>query len=183
MLDVELRRLRKAELLELLLEIEEENEQLAGENRQLKEQLANKKVSLESVGSIAEASLQLSGVIAAAQEAADIYLYNVRDLANQQEQAQIEVWNKTAALCLDYARKVERQCAEAAGQAAPYSLEAQVRALFEQASGTSEPSTTNEPTTASAPSTTDDPATPNQPLTTHEPASPGQATTTDGDHL
>lgn len=109
-LDTELRKLRKGELLELLLEVEEENEQLAGENRRLKEQLEDKRVSLASIGSIAEASLQLSGVLEAAQKAADIYLHNVRAMAQDEERARARYLSETRALCLDHAREVERLC-------------------------------------------------------------------------
>lgn len=70
----ELRRMRKFELLELLLEQEREIQSLQTENAALKEQLDIQQIKIEQAGSIAEAALSLSGVFEAAQNAADLYL-------------------------------------------------------------------------------------------------------------
>ncbi len=70
----ELRRMRKFELLELLLEQEREIQALESENTALKEQLNIQQLKIEKAGSIAEAALSLSGVFEAAQNAADLYL-------------------------------------------------------------------------------------------------------------
>lgn len=66
----ELKKLNREELLELLLEQTQRNDEL---ERQLNE----KKIAIENAGSIAEASLALSKVFEAAQEAADTYLANI----------------------------------------------------------------------------------------------------------
>jgi len=83
MADRQLRKLRREELLQMLLEIEQENEQLAKENRRLREQLAQREIGIAEAGSLAEAALKLSGVFEAAQEAADLYVENVRRLADR----------------------------------------------------------------------------------------------------
>jgi len=70
----ELRRMRKFELLELLLEQEREIQSLQTENAALKERLDIQQIKIEQAGSIAEAALSLSGVFEAAQNAADLYL-------------------------------------------------------------------------------------------------------------
>ena len=80
--DRQLHRLRREELLEILLEIEQENEQLTDENLRLRQQLAQKELTIQEAGSIAEAAMRLSKVFEAAQEAADIYLLNVKRLAD-----------------------------------------------------------------------------------------------------
>ena len=64
------------------MEIEQENEQLTDENLRLRQQLAQKELAIQEAGSIAEAAMRLSSVFEAAQEAADIYLLNVRRLAD-----------------------------------------------------------------------------------------------------
>lgn len=116
-----LKKLRRDELLRMLLELERENEQLAEENAQLRQQLAARKVSLSDAGTLAEASVRLSGLFEAAQDTADLYLENVRSL------------------CLDYARKTTELCDDtivrggSTGQ-----LEEQVRALFDNAQGEGE---------------------------------------------
>lgn len=70
----QLRRMRKFELLELLLEQEQEIQLLQAENASLKEKLDIQQIKIEKAGSIAEAALSLSGVFEAAQEAADLYM-------------------------------------------------------------------------------------------------------------
>lgn len=77
-MDRRLQKLKRDELLQILLEVEQENEQLVEENRRLKAQLAQREVVLREAGSIAEASLKLSGVFEAAQRAADLYVASVK---------------------------------------------------------------------------------------------------------
>ena len=86
MTDQELKKLRRSDLLELLIAQGKENEQLRARLAQAEAQLAERKGLLTKAGSIAEASLQLNGVFEAAQAAAEQYLENVRRLSGQQEQ-------------------------------------------------------------------------------------------------
>ena len=74
----ELRKLNRSQLLRLLLDVEKENEVLREENRSLREQLESKELRIAEAGSLAEASLRLSGVFEAAQRAADLYLTNIK---------------------------------------------------------------------------------------------------------
>ena len=78
MTDKQLRKLRRSELLEMLMEIEQENETLAAENHELRARLEDKQLRIEKSGSLAEAALQLSGVFEAAQRAAELYLENIK---------------------------------------------------------------------------------------------------------
>lgn len=75
-----LRNMKKIELIELLLEQEKEIERLKAENDVLKDQTNIQQIKLNSAGSIAEASLLLSGVFEAAQRAADLYLNSVKTM-------------------------------------------------------------------------------------------------------
>lgn len=86
MTDRELKKLSRAELLELLLEAGQENERLREQLKKTKDLLADKTVMIENAGSIAEAALALNGVFEAAQKAADQYLENVRHLAKEAEE-------------------------------------------------------------------------------------------------
>ena len=78
MTDKELRKLRRGELLEMLLEQTKENERLKKQLADLKAQLENREIILKRSGSIAEAALKLNGVFEAAQKAADQYLENIK---------------------------------------------------------------------------------------------------------
>ncbi len=78
MTDKELKRLSRAELLQLLLDKTREAERLKAELEETKIQLESREILLQDTGSIAEAALKLSGVFETAQQAADLYLENIR---------------------------------------------------------------------------------------------------------
>jgi len=81
----ELKKLRRADLLELLLEERRENEALRAQLKKAYEALKDRKIQMQKAGSIAEAALRLNDVFEAAQAAADQYLENVRRLAEEQK--------------------------------------------------------------------------------------------------
>ena len=83
MTDRELRKLSRADLLELLLKERQDNERLCAELKRVNEQLADKNIQIEQSGSIAEAALRLNGVFEAAEAAAQQYLENMRRLAEE----------------------------------------------------------------------------------------------------
>lgn len=76
----DLKKLKRGDLLEILVEISEENDRLKAENAKLKEQLEDKILIMNKAGSIAEASLRLNEVFETAQAAADQYLASIRDI-------------------------------------------------------------------------------------------------------
>jgi len=78
--DKELRSLSKPELLEMMYQQVLEIEKLSAEKDEALKKLDERRVSLEEAGSLAEASLMLSGVMKAAQDAADVYLENIRNI-------------------------------------------------------------------------------------------------------
>lgn len=78
MTDKELRKLSRAELLEMLLEQTKRIEALKAELELKNKELENRRIMIEKAGSIAEASLRLNEVFEAAQKAADQYLYNIK---------------------------------------------------------------------------------------------------------
>lgn len=84
MAEINLKKLNRRELLELLLQARQENERLQQEMEQLRAESGEQALQVEEIGSIAEASLKLSGVFEAAQRAADLYLENVRLTCQEQ---------------------------------------------------------------------------------------------------
>lgn len=80
MTDKELRKLTRAELLEMLIAQTKENEQLRQRLEEANARLESRAITLRESGSIAEAALRLSGVFQAADEAAAQYLDNIRAL-------------------------------------------------------------------------------------------------------
>lgn len=82
----ELQRLRRRDLLELLIDLSKENEQLREQNRNLEAQLNQRTIAVSEAGSLAEAVLRLNGVFGAAQAACDQYVRNVQQRCRQLEE-------------------------------------------------------------------------------------------------
>lgn len=85
MTDRELKKLSRSELLEILIEQSRELKAVRAELDEAKSELANRKIVMDNAGSIAEASLQLSGIFQDAQEACRQYTDSIRDLSERQE--------------------------------------------------------------------------------------------------
>ena len=80
MTDNEIKKLSRAELLEILIEQTKEREVEKKQLLELQEKLMSREIKISQAGSIAEASMQLNGVFEAAQEAAKQYLENIERL-------------------------------------------------------------------------------------------------------
>lgn len=76
----DLKKLKRGDLLEILVEVSEENDRLRQENTELRKKLEEKILIMNKAGSIAEASLRLNKVFDAVQEAADQYLSSIRSI-------------------------------------------------------------------------------------------------------
>ena len=90
MTDKELRKLGRSALLEILIAQSKEIDRLQTQLDQASQQLADKNIAIQNAGSIAEAALQLNGIFAAAQAAADQYLQNVSQLEPVSGSAEIQ---------------------------------------------------------------------------------------------
>ena len=75
--DRELRRMRRAELVEIILALKQTEDRLRAENAALSAQLQERQIHIENAGSIAQAALELNKVFEAAQAAADEYVASV----------------------------------------------------------------------------------------------------------
>lgn len=85
MTEQELRKLRRVDLLELLLELSKENEVLRKELDKVRSQLASRTIAIEKSGSLAEAALRINGVFEAAQAACEQYTLNLQQRVAEQE--------------------------------------------------------------------------------------------------
>ena len=95
----ELKKLSRADLLELLIAQVKENEQLTVRLAEKECLLRARQLTLEKAGSIAQASLELSGVFQAAQAAADQYLESIRALREKTAQECRQMLEDTRARC------------------------------------------------------------------------------------
>ncbi len=86
MTEKELKRLTRMELLEMLIDQSREVERLRDELEETKKALEDKRIAIERSGSLAEAALALSGVFEKAQEAADLYIANIKLKGNNTDE-------------------------------------------------------------------------------------------------
>ena len=85
MTEKELKRLSRADLLEMLIDQSREMEMLRQRLEAAEAALARREIIIGSAGSIAEASLKLNGIFEAAQAACEQYIDNVRMLNERQD--------------------------------------------------------------------------------------------------
>lgn len=74
MTDRQLRRLSRGELVDIIYTLQLQQQKLQKENDELRTALENRQLRVEKAGSLAEAAIAVSGVMEAAQRAADLYL-------------------------------------------------------------------------------------------------------------
>lgn len=77
----ELRKLNRKDLLEIILEQTKRIEILEKDIDKLNKELDSKKISINESGSIAEAALKISDIFKACENAKEIYMDNVKELA------------------------------------------------------------------------------------------------------
>lgn len=87
MTEKDLRKLNRYQLLELLVMQTERSDKLQARLEETTRQLNEKNIQISSLGSIAEASLQLEGVFQSAQRAADLYIDAAKKHAEEIEEA------------------------------------------------------------------------------------------------
>lgn len=107
MTEKELRGLSRADLLELLIEQTKKNELLQQQLDEATAKLQSRELTISNAGSIAEASLQLSGIFEAAQTAGEQYLQNIRRLSHSQAQICAEMERQTRKKCDEMLRQTE----------------------------------------------------------------------------
>jgi len=79
--DKDLKRLRRDELLEILIAQSKKMDQMQAELDAARAALDSREILLREAGSIAEAALRINGVFEAAQAAAQQYLENIRRIS------------------------------------------------------------------------------------------------------
>jgi|GEM_PF-2617971 len=85
MKEKELRRLSRADLLEMLIDQSKELQEVREKLHQAEAELKKREIAIQNAGSIAEASLVLNGVFEAAQAACREYVENTHKYCERQE--------------------------------------------------------------------------------------------------
>lgn len=120
MTEKELKKLNRAELLEMLVATMKETKRLEESVAALQQQLNDKRIAVDKSGSIAEAALQLNGVFRAAQAAADQYLENIRQKEGINRKIEADAQTEAARIIAEAKVKAARIEAQAKENANDY---------------------------------------------------------------
>ena len=85
MTDKEFRRLSRAQLMDIIYQLQLEVDTLTQKNQQLEKALADKRFRIENAGDLAKAALEISDCFRSAQKAADLYLNEIKALHKEAE--------------------------------------------------------------------------------------------------
>ena len=83
MTDREFKRLRRSQLIEIIYQLQIKQEELTADNERLSKALADKRLRINNAGNIAEAALEIHNVMTSAQEAAALYLEEIRIMRDE----------------------------------------------------------------------------------------------------
>jgi len=103
MVNKELRKLSRRELMDIIYQMKKNEQQMQEEIDSLRESLQDKRIRLSMAGSIAEAAASITNVFSAAQATADLYLHEISCMKEETEKERariIEEANAAAARIL-----------------------------------------------------------------------------------
>ena len=120
MTDNELKKLSRADLLELLIQQSEQVQALQKKLDEAEKKLRSREIDINEAGSIAEAAMQINGVFEAAQAAGQQYLDNIKLLNQRQEQVSAQLEQESR-------ERAERLVAEAARERASIETETKIK--------------------------------------------------------
>ena len=113
------KRLSRAELLEMLIEQSKEVEALKKQVEQLQRQLDDRAIRIEKAGSLAEASLALTDIFKAADEAVSQYVDSIIRMEYEKKVELQHLRQQTLDACAvmredtqEYCRRLRQQCEE-----------------------------------------------------------------------
>ena len=85
MTDKEFKRLSRAQLIDIIYQFQLKQDELIAENEKLAKELADRRIRVKKAGNIAEAALEIQNLMQSAQEAANLYLEEIRTLREETE--------------------------------------------------------------------------------------------------
>ena len=110
MTEKELKKLSRADLLEMLISQSEELQQTRQKLAEAEAALQKREIALGEAGSIAEAAIQINGVFEAAQAASQQYLENIRQMQQRQEAVSAQLERESRQLADRRIAEMEKKC-------------------------------------------------------------------------
>lgn len=106
----ELRKLKRPEMLDRLIEQEAVIEKLQLRVEEMETERRDRSIKIDQAGSLAEAALQVNGVIEATQKAADEYLENIKTLNERTTILCAQQEEECKARCQTLEAQTKRRC-------------------------------------------------------------------------
>jgi len=111
MTERELKKLSRADLLEMLIDQSKELQRTQRRLHKAEEELEERRIAINEAGSIAEAALRLNGIFEAAQASCEQYMENIQFLSSRQEE--ICKWREEESMrkCTAMLEETQKRCA------------------------------------------------------------------------
>lgn len=91
----EFKSLSRRELVDIIYQLKQNEEKLQVKLAALEAELQDKRIRIAEAGTVAQAAVDISGVLTAAQNAADLYLQEIESLKQDTEKACVEKVEET----------------------------------------------------------------------------------------
>ena len=86
MTDKEFKKLSRAQLIDIIYQLQLQIDKLTEQNQELERELADKRLRLQSAGNIADAALEINNCFRSAQNAAEQYLNEIKAIHKETEE-------------------------------------------------------------------------------------------------
>lgn len=97
MTDKEFKRLSRAQLIDIIYQLQLQIDKLTEENKELERELADKRLRLSNAGNIAEAALEMNDYFRSAQNAAEQYLKEAKAIREETKAEQQRILSRAEA--------------------------------------------------------------------------------------
>ena len=132
MVNKELKRLSRRELVDIIYQMKKNEQQMQEEIAALQEALADKRIRLSAAGSVAEAAASITEVFSAAQKTADLYLHEISCMKEETERECAKMLEEAkAAVAKNYSDAEKQYAALSARYQIKYKKLQQLQALEE----------------------------------------------------
>lgn len=105
MTDKEFKRLSRAQLIDIIYQLQLKQEELTADNEELAKALEDRRLRVSEAGNIAEAALEIHKVMRAAQDAAEHYMEEIRLRVDDEYQRILKEAQDKAAAIIEKAQK------------------------------------------------------------------------------
>ena len=116
MTDKEFKRLNRAQLIDIIYQLQLKEKELTADNEKLTEALEDKRLRLDKAGNIAEAALAIHDVLQSAQDAANHYMEEIQiRLSEEREQVLASATREAEAIITQAKQEAANIIAQAKG--------------------------------------------------------------------